>query len=86
MAEPGSGREVTYERLLLEFLLTADPALFASELAENLPVGTTRVNQLLDELEDDGFVTSKHASGRRLFWLTPEGHQYIADVARNRIS
>jgi len=85
MAKTGTDREVTNERILLEFLLTSDPALFASEVSENVPLSRQRVAQLLDELEEDGFITSKHASGRRLFWLTDDGHMYIAAQAREML-
>jgi predicted transcriptional regulator len=77
--------EVTDERILLEFLLTSDPALFTSEVADAVPVTRQRVGQILDQLDEDGFVTSKHAAGRRLWWLTDDGHDYISKIARERL-
>lgn len=77
-------REVPDERLLLEFLLSPDPALFTSEIADNLPITRQRVGQLLDPLMEEGLVTSKYASGRRLYWLSPTGREYITAVARER--
>lgn len=86
MGKAGRKETVSDERLLLEFLLTSDPALFTSEIAVNLPLTKQRVNQRLDDLEtDDGYVTSKKASGRRLWWMTPEGHEHIAAFARERL-
>lgn len=79
-------RKVTDEQILLEFLLTSDPALFTSEVSDNFEVTRQRVGQILTALEDDGLVTSKHASGRRLWWLTTDGHQYIATVVREKLS
>ncbi len=86
MPTSGPDREVTDERVLLEFILTADPAMFASEVADNLPVSRQRVTTLLDDMEnDDGWVTSKHASGRRLWWLTPTGRKQAAEELRMRL-
>lgn len=87
MGEVGRDRSVTDERILLEFLLTSDPALFTSEVSAELPITRQRVNQILEELEnEEGYVTSKRASGRRLWWLTPKGHEYIAEVAREKLN
>ncbi|WP_181691366.1 MarR family transcriptional regulator [Natronomonas sp. LN261] len=86
MSDGRHDREVSDERVLLEFLLTSDPALFTSELSENLPITRQRVGQLLNELEQDGLVTSKKASGRRLWWLTTSGKEYIAGIARERLA
>lgn len=84
MPSGGADRIVSNERILLEFLLTSDPALFTSEISDNLPITRQRVGQLLKELEKDGFVTSKFASNRRLWWLTADGHDYIASYARDQ--
>lgn len=86
MSLDSDDREVTDERLLLEFLLSPDPAMFTSELAENLPITRQRVGQLLTELEEDGLVTSKKASGRNVWWLTPKGREFITDVVRSEIA
>lgn len=86
MPKSGPDREVTDERVLLEFILTADPALFASEVAENLPVSRQRVTTLLDNMEEDeGWVTSKHASGRRLWWISSTGRKQAAEELRKRL-
>lgn len=79
-------REVTDEQILLEFLLTSDPALFTSEVAENFDITRQRVGQILEEIEDDGLVTSKLASGRRLWWMTTDGHDLVARAAREKLS
>jgi len=86
MVDSEERRKVTDERVMLEFLLTSDPAMFTSEIAERLPVTRQRVGQMLDTLESEGFVTSKHAAGRRLWWLTEKGEEYITSVARERLS
>lgn len=86
MAKRGADRTVSDERILLEFLLSPDPALFTSEVSEPLPLSRQRINDLLDQLESDGFVTSKTASGRRLWWLTPAGTKRVTEAAREELT
>ena len=86
MGERGADRSVKNERVLLEFLLSADPALFTIEVAENLPLSRQRVNTILDELEGDGLVKSKRKSGRRLWWITNKGHAKVAESAREKLA
>jgi predicted ArsR family transcriptional regulator len=82
----GSDRKVSDDRILLEFLLSADPALFTSEVSDPLPLSRQRVNDLLNELEDEGLVTSKTASGRRLWWMTAKGHEQVVKSARDKLT
>jgi predicted transcriptional regulator len=86
MAKRGSDRKVSDDRILLEFLLSPDPALFTSEVSDPLPLSRQRVNDLLNELENEGLVTSKTASGRRLWWITPKGHQRVVEAARDKLT
>lgn len=83
MARRGPERTVRDERLLLEFIVSPEPAFFASEIAENVPLSRTQVNDRLDQLEDAGLVTSKHASARRLWWITDHGKEEVASRARD---
>lgn len=78
----GPDRTVTDERILLEFILNPGPAFFASEFEDDLPVTRQRITGILDEMEDDGLVTSKKASGRRLWWLTDKGEERVTSTAR----
>jgi predicted ArsR family transcriptional regulator len=90
MADAHGNVKVSDDQLLLEFLLSSDPALVASEIAENVPLTATQVTNRLDAMEntDDGEpkVVSKHAAGRRIWWLTPTGREYIVSIARQMIS
>lgn len=86
MPKRGSDRKVSDDRILLEFLLSADPALFTSEVSEPLPLTRQRVNDLLNSLEEDGLVTSKTASGRRLWWMTPKGRKRVVETAREELT
>lgn len=85
MGEPGREKTVPDERILVEFLLTSDPALFSSEVADNVPLTRQRVNTILDEMEDDGYLMSKKASGRRLWWLTDKGHDHLTQFLRDEL-
>lgn len=84
MPNTGPERSVTNDRILLEFVLNSGPAFFASEFEEHLSISRQRINEILDELEEDGYVTSKKASGRRLWWLTDEGNERVSRIARER--
>jgi DNA-binding transcriptional ArsR family regulator len=67
---------------LLEILLCRDRAVFTSEIAEELPLSTTRVGQILSELEEGGLVTRKQVSGRNLYRLSDDGFDQLADELR----
>jgi len=81
---PGRDKSVSDSRLLVEFVLASDPAFFASELADNVPISRVQVNSRLDQLEEQGLVASKTASGRRLWWLTDDGRQRATEAVRDR--
>lgn len=78
----GRDRVIEDERILLEFILTDSPALFTSEIAENVSLTRQRLGDRLKELEELGYVKSKKASGRRLWWITDEGSMEIANKLR----
>jgi len=86
MAKRGSDRKVSDDRILLEFLLSPDPALFTSEISDPLPLSRQRINDLLNNMEERGLVTSKTASGRRLWWMTTEGHKKVSEAAREDLT
>lgn len=86
MPSRGPKEEVSNERILLEVFIHPDPAIFASEIEPELPITRQRINDRLDGLEDEGLVYSKHASGRRIWWMTQEGREFVADVAREAVS
>lgn len=85
MAKTGPERQVTDERLMLEIVINPDPAVFASEIEENVPISRQRVTGRLDDLEEKQFVYSKRASGRRLWWLTQKGRERVEERAREAI-
>jgi len=62
-------------RVLAELLIRDSRAVFAVELADELPVGKTRVRQILSELADDGLVDIQEISGRNLYRLTDNGRE-----------
>lgn len=86
MPTRGPEERVSKERLLLEVFVHPDPALFASEIEPEVPITRQRINERLDKLEDEGLVYSKHASGRRIWWMTQSGREFVAEAAREAIS
>lgn len=86
MAKRGPERVVSDDRILLEILLASGPAVFASELEAELPLSRQQITNRLSGLEDGGFVMSKLASGRRVFWLTDEGHERVIRAARDQLT
>lgn len=87
MASMGRGRKatVTDTQILLEILLNRDRAVFAGEIAAELPVTSERVRQLLDDLEDEGYVTISKVSSRNIYRLTRAGHDHLASELRAAI-
>lgn len=78
------GRTPTVSRtqILLEILLNRDRAVFAGEIAAELPVTDERVRQLLDDLQADGYVTMSKVSSRNIYRLTRAGHDHLATELR----
>jgi predicted ArsR family transcriptional regulator len=86
MKNRGPERTVSDERILLEILLARGPAVFSSEVAESVPLSRQQIRSRLANLEEEGFVASKSASGRRLWWLTDRGEKRVQDTARDQLS
>lgn len=76
---------VTDTQILLEILLNRDRAVFADEIATELPVTSERIRQLLDELEDNGYVTISKVSSRNIYRLTAPGHDHLASELRSAV-
>jgi len=81
----GRGRKstVSEDRVLLEILLNRDRAVFASEIADNLPVGKERVRQILSTAVTENRVQKESVSGRNLYRLTDEGFTRLAATLRS---
>lgn len=82
MVKRGPDKTVSDERILIEMLVAEGPAVFTSEIENEVSITRQRLNDRLSELEESGYVTSKHASGRRLWWLTSEGVELAKEYAR----
>lgn len=81
----GRTPSVSNTQILLEILLNRDRAVFADEIATELPVTSERVRQLLEELEDDGHVNISKVSSRNIYRLTRTGHDHLAGELRTAI-
>jgi len=78
MGEPGRKPTVSDTEILRFFVINPDPVFLASELTEFLDLSRQGVHNRLDELEEKGYLDSKTAGGRRMFWITPEGQAFFA--------
>jgi len=65
-----SGRKprVTDEEILDVFRSTDDPVLSTAEVAEPLPIERRGVFNRLQQLEEEGVLTSKEIGGRNRVW------------------
>ena len=81
----GRGRKssVSEDRVLLEILLNRDRAVFASEIADELPVGKERVRQILSTAVAEDRVQKESVSGRNLYRLTEEGFNQLSATLRS---
>jgi predicted ArsR family transcriptional regulator len=82
----GRGRKssVSENRVLLEILLNRDRAVFASEIAEELPVGKERVRQILKTAAAEDRVQKESVSGRNLYRLSDNGFDHLAAALRSK--
>ena len=81
----GRNPRASRERVLLELLLRGDRPVFTAEIAEELPVDTARVRQIMDDLVDDGLVTKKSVSNRNLYELTDAGREHLSTALREAL-
>jgi predicted ArsR family transcriptional regulator len=82
----GRGRKssVSENRVLLEILLNRDRAVFASEIAEEVPVGKERVRQILKTAVAEDRVEKESVSGRNLYRLSDDGFETLATALRSQ--
>lgn len=78
----GRNPSVTSTQILLEILLNRDRAVFAAEIADELPVTGERVRQKCRDLEADGLVEITKVSSRNIYRLTPDGEAVLATELR----
>lgn len=77
MAGPGREKTVSDVEILRLFVVTPEPAFMASEFIDDLDMTRQGILQRLDQLESEGYLRSKEAGGRRLFWITHTGKRYV---------
>lgn len=77
MAKPGPEKKADHDEILLRFVISPDPVMLASEIAEPYDISRQTAANYLNTLEDDGFLRSKRAGGRRMYWITHEGRKRV---------
>jgi DNA-binding MarR family transcriptional regulator len=79
MGDPGRKPTVSDTEILRIFVVNPDPVFLASELTDELDMSRQGIHNRLDELEERGYLNSKTAGGRRMFWVTQEGRAFFAE-------
>jgi len=80
----GRNASASNVRVLLEFLLHENNQLFLSDVAATLPVGEERTRQILENLEEEGYI-DVNRSASNLYKLSDEGFEYLARELRERV-
>lgn len=70
MTAEGRGRSVSDVELVQAIKRHPDPAVKNSEVAAEVGLTSTRVNELLGELEEEGIVTSKRFGSGKAWWVS----------------
>ncbi len=64
--------------ILRLFRETADPVLFAREIADSLDTTRQTVYSRMEDLVDKGYVHTKKPGERsRIYWISYEGEQFL---------
>ena len=69
MSADNRNRSVSDSELIAAVKSHDDPAVKVSELEESLGLTGTRINQLLNDLEEQGVVASKRFGSGRGWWV-----------------
>jgi Mn-dependent DtxR family transcriptional regulator len=68
------------DREVLSLFTEADaPCLFTTEVAELLNMTQQGAFERLSNLEEKGYAAGKTHKNARVWWLTPEGANYISN-------
>lgn len=83
-----AGRKPTIsdEEILAVFLNTDDPVLTTSEVRDAIGFSTNDGTlKRLNKLELQGYLADKQPGKARLWWLTPDGEEYIRSQSHRDI-
>ena len=69
MSTRGKDRSVSDSELVSAIKSHPDPVVKPTELSKQLPLSSTRIGQLLNELEEDGVVTKKQFGSGYGWWI-----------------
>jgi len=70
MSSRGKDRSVSDIELIQAIRDHSDPAVKTTELAEQLPLTSTRINELLKPLEDEGILQKKSFGSANGWWIS----------------
>lgn len=80
MAKRGRKKTISDVEILRHFAHSPDPAFVATEFTDDFDMSRQGVLSRLDDLEDQGLLRSKMASGRRIFWITHSGLEAVSQA------
>jgi DNA-binding IclR family transcriptional regulator len=69
MSTRGKDRSVSDAELIKAIKHHPDPAVKSTELAEQLPLTSTRINELLKSLESEGILKKKSFGSANGWWV-----------------
>jgi len=69
MSGNSSRRSVRDDELIEAVKSHSDPVVNAAELRDDIGLTDTRINQLLNELEENGIVESKQVGSGKAWWV-----------------
>jgi predicted transcriptional regulator len=69
MSTRGKDRSVSDSELVQAIKCHPDPAVKSTELAEQLPLTSTRINELLKSLESEGILKKKSFGSANGWWV-----------------
>ena len=75
----GRSKEVSDKAILMEFATSADPVLVASEVGNSVGMSRQGAFSRLEELENEGLVNSSKKASARVWWINPEGRNYLSE-------
>lgn len=73
----GRKNQIADKEILMRFVVSPEPVLVASEVAEEIDMTRQGTAARLEKLEDRGLIKSAKKASSRVWWITPEGREFL---------
>jgi len=84
---PGPDPEIDRMRILEIFVVSPEPAMVPSEIADDMEVTTNGARHQMDNLVERGFLDKKKPGERTvIYWITQEGANHYAEHSERSCS